>query len=34
MADRFLGYRRAIWVGGLMIALGEAGLATGPRPLF
>ena len=33
-ADRFLGYRRAIWVGGLMIALGEVGLASGPRPLF
>ncbi|MCC6475399.1 MAG: peptide MFS transporter, partial [Burkholderiales bacterium] len=33
-ADRFLGYRRAVWVGGLMIALGELGLASGPRLFF
>ncbi len=34
IADRFLGYRKAVLVGGVMIALGEFGLASGPRPLF
>ena len=34
VADRFLGYRKAVLVGGVMIALGEFGLAMGPRPLF
>ena len=34
IADRFLGYRRAVLVGGTMIALGEFGLASGPAPLF
>ncbi len=34
MADRFLGYRKAVWVGGILIAAGEFGLAAGPRPLF
>ena len=34
MADRFLGYRRAVQLGGILIVLGEFGLASGPRPLF
>jgi POT family proton-dependent oligopeptide transporter len=34
IADRFLGYRKAVLVGGVMIALGEFGLATGPKALF
>ena len=34
IADRFLGYRKAVWVGGIMIATGEFCLAAGPRPLF
>ena len=34
VADRFLGYRKAVLVGGVMIALGEFGLASGPRVLF
>ena len=34
VADRFLGYRRAVQVGGTLIVLGEFGLASGPRPLF
>ncbi len=34
IADRFLGYRRSVLVGGTMIALGEFGLATGAVPLF
>ncbi len=33
-ADRFLGYRRAVQAGGILIVLGELGLASGPRPLF
>ncbi len=34
IADRFLGYRKAVLVGGVMIALGEFGLASGPKALF
>ena len=34
IADRFLGYRRAVLVGGIMIALGEFGLASGPKAMF
>lgn len=34
IADRFLGYRKAVLVGGVMIALGEFGLAAGPKFLF
>lgn len=34
IADRFLGYRKAILVGGVMIALGEFSLASGPTFLF
>jgi POT family proton-dependent oligopeptide transporter len=34
IADRYLGYRRAVQIGGALIALGEFGLATGTRPLF
>ena len=34
IADRFLGYRKAVLVGGVMIALGEFGLASGPKVLF
>ena len=34
IADRYLGYRKAILIGGVMIALGEFSLAAGPRPLF
>ncbi|HJV91238.1 MAG TPA: peptide MFS transporter [Holophagaceae bacterium] len=34
LADRFLGYRKAVLVGGVMIALGEFGLASGPKVLF
>jgi len=34
VADRFLGYRRAVLVGGTLIALGEFGLATGSLALF
>jgi POT family proton-dependent oligopeptide transporter len=34
LADRFLGYRKAVLVGGVMIALGEFGLAAGPKVLF
>jgi proton-dependent oligopeptide transporter, POT family len=34
IADRFLGYRRAVLAGGVLIALGEFGLASGPRALF
>ncbi|MBI3132683.1 MAG: peptide MFS transporter [Acidobacteria bacterium] len=34
IADRFLGYRKAVFVGGVMIALGEFGLAAGPKFLF
>jgi POT family proton-dependent oligopeptide transporter len=34
IADRFLGYRRAVLVGGIMIALGEFGLASGPKVMF
>ena len=30
MADRFLGYRKAVLVGGILIVLGEFGLASGP----
>ncbi len=34
LADRFLGYRKAVLVGGVMIALGEFGLAAGPLSFF
>ncbi len=34
IADRFLGYRRSVLIGGVMIVLGEFGLAAGPLPLF
>jgi POT family proton-dependent oligopeptide transporter len=34
IADRFLGYRKAVFVGGFLIVLGEFGLAAGPMPLF
>jgi POT family proton-dependent oligopeptide transporter len=34
IADRYLGYRKAVQIGGVLIALGEFGLASGPRPLF
>lgn len=34
IADRFLGYRRAVLVGGIMIALGEFSLASGPKMMF
>jgi len=34
VADRFLGYRRAVLVGGILIAIGEFGLASGPIALF
>ncbi|HJU83506.1 MAG TPA: peptide MFS transporter [Holophagaceae bacterium] len=33
-ADRFLGYRKAVALGGILIALGEFGLAAGPVPFF
>jgi len=33
-ADKFLGYRRAIALGGVLIAAGELGLAAGPVWLF
>ncbi len=34
VADRHLGYRKAILVGGVLIALGEFALASGPLVLF
>ncbi len=34
IADRFLGYRKAVLVGGVLIALGEFALASGPLALF
>jgi POT family proton-dependent oligopeptide transporter len=34
IADRYLGYRKAVQIGGVLIALGEFGLASGPKPLF
>lgn len=34
IADRYLGYRKAVLIGGVFIALGEFGLAAGPMPLF
>ena len=34
IADRFLGYRKAVLVGGVLIALGEFALASGPLSLF
>jgi len=34
IADRFLGYRKAVLVGGVLIALGEFALASGPPVLF
>src|SRR5512140_305209 len=33
-AHRFLGYRRAVAVGGVLISAGELSLAAGPKPLF
>ena len=34
VADRFLGYRKAVLIGGILIALGEFSLASGPLALF
>ncbi|MBP9946137.1 MAG: peptide MFS transporter, partial [Vicinamibacteria bacterium] len=34
VADRFVGYRKAVQLGGILIVLGQFGLASGPRPLF
>jgi POT family proton-dependent oligopeptide transporter len=34
IADRFLGHRRAVALGAILIILGELGLAAGPLPLF
>ncbi|MBL0212184.1 MAG: peptide MFS transporter [Holophagaceae bacterium] len=34
IADRFLGYRKAVLVGGVLIALGEFSLASGPLAMF
>jgi POT family proton-dependent oligopeptide transporter len=34
LADRLLGYRKAVFLGGLLIAIGEFSLATGSLPLF
>ena len=34
VADRFLGYRKAVLIGGVLIALGEFSLASGPLSLF
>jgi POT family proton-dependent oligopeptide transporter len=34
IADRLLGYRKAVLIGGIMIALGEFGLASGPKVMF
>ena len=34
LADHIIGYRKAVLYGGILIALGEFGLASGPLPLF
>ena len=34
VADRFIGYRRAVLIGGVLIAAGEFSLAAGPELLF
>ncbi|HET6329253.1 MAG TPA: peptide MFS transporter [Holophagaceae bacterium] len=34
VADRFTGFRKAVIIGGVLITLGEFGLASGPNSLF